>query len=290
MTQSNEFDQYGSPQVPLPPPMQPVGETPQPIYTYTPAYPYSAPPAYPYSAPPVTTGYPYAVAPTPVAKSRTGLTIGLTAVGLVVGLVVGAGAAALVLRRPASTPSTLAAGGTPPTAPTPSPSATSFSGDLRTLLLTAPRTSHPFAKPISKDGTLTADQIASTFTDPTTARVVLTEDGFVAGAIEQWHDADDTEVIIRLYQFGSPDEALSWSDFDQEGLASDTTLTDQSPIDGIDGSSCFVTKKVDSLGFIGTLGIATQKDIYMRIKVFQPVKQIRALAIKIMTSQYARLP
>src|SRR5262249_40402109 len=148
-----------------------------------------------------------------------GLMIGLTAIGLVVGLVAGAAGAALVLRRPANTPTPQAAGGSLPTVSTPSPtlSAISFSGDLRMLLLPPPKTSHPFAKPISTDGTLSADQIANAFKDPVRAKEVLQQDDFVAGAVEQWHDADNTEVLIKLYQFGSADEAKSWQYFNQAG-------------------------------------------------------------------------
>jgi hypothetical protein len=220
--------------------------------------------------------------------------VGLTAIGLVVGLLLGAGGAALVLRRPATPVSTQAAGDQPTAATSTSaavtPTPTHYSGDLRDLLLPAPTTSHPFAKPISKDGTITADQIASAFEDPARAMQALQQNEFVAGAVEQWHDADDTEVLIKLYQFGSADEAKSWQYFNQAGYASDSTTTDQSPIDGIDDSGCWVTKKVDSLGLVDTLGIATQHDIYMLVRVYQPHEQIRSRAIAIMKQQFARLP
>jgi hypothetical protein len=215
--------------------------------------------------------------------------VGLTAVGLVVGLVIGAGVTAFAMRRTTTSPQALSTGG-PSDTSTAAPSPTAFTGDLRTLLLTPPSTSHPFAKPLSTDGTTNADQIASAFQDPTEAKAVLQEDDFVAGAVVQWHDADDTEVLIKLYQFGSPAEAKSWQYFNQRGYAGDATKTDQSPIDGIDDSGCFVTKKVDSLGFIDTLGIAAKQDIYMLVFVYQPGKQNRPIATGIMSSQFQRLP
>lgn len=278
-----------------PAPAEPV-YSPLPMY---PAYPYSAPPysADPYSAPLYSAppAYPYAAPPAP-APTRVGLMIGLTAVSLVFGLVVGGASVALVLRRPVGTVSAQAGGPQPagPTAADPLPSSTApptqFSGDLRTLLLTPPKTSHPFAHPLTTDGTLTESQIASSYTDPEQVLQVLEQDGFQAGAAVQWHDADDTEVLIKLYRFNSADQARAFYLFNKRGYQEDANLADQSPIDDIDDSGCWVSTKVDNLGFVSTTGVTFKDGIYMLVRVFQLDKQNRPVAIAIMKNQYARLP
>jgi hypothetical protein len=272
--------------------------SPLPMY---PNYPYSAPP---YGAQPYSTGppysapaaYPYGGPPVP-PPSRVGLTIGLTAMGLVIGLVLGATGAALVLRRPAGASAAQAgdpqpAGGlsATPSSPGTTPSTPGFGGDLRTLLLPPPRTSHPFAHPLTTDGTLTESQVAGSYTDPERVTTVLEEDGFRAGAAVQWHDADDTEVLIKLFQLGSAEQARAFFVYNKLGYGDDTNLRDQSPIDGIDGSGCWVSTKADNLGFVTTTGATAKDGIYMLVRVYQPDKQNRPVAITIMKNQYARLP
>jgi hypothetical protein len=178
---------------------------------------------------------------------------------------------------------------TPSPTPTPAPTQTQFTGDLRKLLLKPPATSHPFAKPISKDGTLNQAQAAALFTNPTRAAQLLTEEHFVIGAVEQWHDRDNTEVDIQLFQFADGG-ADAWLDLQQLGYGGDASLAADGVIDGVAGSACFVDKKVDSLGFVGTLGLASRNDIFMVVTVFQPNKANRPAAITIMKNQYALLP
>jgi hypothetical protein len=173
--------------------------------------------------------------------------------------------------------------------PTPSPTPTAYTGDLRKLLLKPPATSRPFAKPISKDGNLNQAQAAALFTNPTRAAQLLTEEHFVIGAVEQWHDKDNTEVDIQLFQFADGG-ADAWLDLQQLGYGGDSSLAADGVIDGVTGSACFVDKKADSIGFVQTLGIASRNDIFMIVAVFQPNKANRPSAITIMKSQYTLLP
>lgn len=289
------------PGVPVPEaPTAPAQYTPPPDYTPPPADAmprvYSAPPMYSappvYSAPVYPTSGPYGgypVAPVAPRKRRTGLVVALVIGALLLGAAAGSGVTALVL-RPGRT--VAAAAATTPATPSASPvaSPTGFTGDLRELLLPMPSTAHPYAKPLSPDGTLTEQQIAAGFKDPERAIQVLEEDGFVSGAIVQWHDADDTEVSIRLYEFDRPEYARSWQYYNQDGYSVDLNRTNQSPIDGIADSGCFVTKKEDSDGFYTTNGIASRGTIYMNVFVYQYHHVNKAIAIDIMQRQYAKLP
>jgi hypothetical protein len=256
---------------------------------------YSAPPAA-YSAPPF--AYPYATYPPPVAPQRrgwAGIVVGV-AVGFLVGAVCGGSGVVLALRShplasaPSAVWSTAAAGDQPSATPSPSPTGSHFTGDLRTLLLKPPSTSHPFAKPLSTDGNFTEDQVAAGFEDTARIKEILDEDQFVKGAVEEWHDADDTQVIIRIYQFANADFAQSWLDSNSVWYAEDTTLKDDGVIDGASPSDCFATKAVDSLGFMSTIGLTVRNDLYLSVRVFQYKTRNRAIAVNIMKSQYARLP
>jgi hypothetical protein len=177
-----------------------------------------------------------------------------------------------------------------PSRPTPSPTLAPFSGDLRTLLVTAPKTSRPFVNPMSKDGTLTKQLVAATFDDPDQATTVLTDDNFVQGAVLQWHDSDETQVTIELLQFDGPANTENWFRFDARGYEGDNTLTDQSPIDGISGSSMFVANKPDSDGLVMSIGLAWHGSIYMTVVVWQPDRQNKTTAVNLMEQQFSRLP
>jgi hypothetical protein len=178
----------------------------------------------------------------------------------------------------------------PADGPTTPPPPTFFSGDLRTLLVTPPKSSHPFADPISKDGTLTKQDVADAFDDPTSVLNVLDEYNFSRGAIVQWHDADDTQVTIKLYQFDDEDHAGRWLNYNQEGYDQDATKTNQSPIAGIDGSGLYVSKKVDDKGYILTNGVASKGNIYMIVFVWQVDRQDKTAAVNIIKQQFQKLP
>src|SRR5262249_45067867 len=156
--------------------------------------------------------------PQPAPTRRRGLIVGI-AVVVVLLAICGAGAGYALVRNRTSTTTTAG-----------------FTGDLRTLLLTPPTTSHPFTDPISKHGPRTKQQVADSFDDPDSVNDVLDQYHWTGGAIVQWHDADNTQVTIKLYQFNSADNAQLWLSYNVRGYAQDATTTDQSPIDGIDGS------------------------------------------------------
>jgi hypothetical protein len=275
--------------IPLGIPTQPTQGYPpehptQPQYPAQPAYGppanYGPPPSYStaptYSAPPAygtQTGYTYEP---PKPTRRRGLTIGLVAAVVLLMVACGAGAYAFVRNRSNTATS--------------SGNAPSFTGDLRTLLLTPPKTSHPFTDPISKDGTLTKQQVADSFDDPNSINDVLDQYHWTSGAIVQWHDADDTQVTIKLYQFNSTDNAQRWLAYNQDGYSQDDSKTDQSPIDGIDGSGLYVANAVDDKGYVLTNGVATKGSIYMIVFVWQVDRQQKSAAVDVMKQQFSRLP
>jgi hypothetical protein len=181
---------------------------------------------------------------------------------------------------PANTPS-----------PTPSPTPTDFTGDLRDLLLTPPSSSSPFEKPITKDGRISQAYVTSEFYDANAAGDELERDQFKAGAAVQWHDDDDTEVTIEIYRFGSARGASSWLQFNVDGYKDDKSVTDVSPIKDIEGSSLYVDKRADNLGFIGTTGLAVKGNLYMIIYVYQVSAHVdRTAATDVMQHQYQQLP
>src|SRR5215470_17884849 len=64
---------------------------------------------------------------------------------------------------------------------------TGFTGDLRTLLLPRPATATNAADPKS-DGTITIEQAAASFGDPTQGMTQLRALGYERGAIEEWRE------------------------------------------------------------------------------------------------------
>jgi hypothetical protein len=178
----------------------------------------------------------------------------------------------------------------PPLPSMASPTQTPFAGDLRTLLVTPPKSSRPFASPLSSDGTLTKQLVASTFDNVNLATTVLTDDNFQQGAVVQWHDANETQVTIELLQFDVPANTQNWFRFDARGYSTDANLTDDSPIDSVEGSNLYTAKTPDSDGLVMSIGIAWQGSIDMTVVIWQLKGQNRAAAVSIMKQQFARLP
>jgi len=314
---------YGQPSYPAQPayPTQPYGEQPQsspPAYgqsdpttpTYTPGYsqptyaqPASAPPAYgmkPASAPPAygQPGYPPAYppygatpyAPPPAPKSHVGRTIAIIAAAVVVLMLLAGGLfIRFVADKVADTPIANGPSATTSTT-TAAPQPTPFSGDLRTLLLTAPNTSRPFRKPFSTDGKLTVAKIATGYTNETQEVNYLNSLGFKQGAIIQWHDANDDQVDIRMYQFGSESDAAEFADTEQGYYTHDDTYADQSPASGIDDSGVYVAKKPDSDKYIETEIVFHKGDIYVEFAMWQQKKANTTVSLELARNQLAKLP
>jgi hypothetical protein len=217
--------------------------------------------------------------------------VAIVSIAIVAALTAGIGAFVLVNQQEKHAPT---ASTTPPSAgPTtaaPSPTHTDFFGDLRTLLLTPPANSSPFDQPLSKDGTLNADEIARLYPNPNDVKQNLENDGFQSAAVAQWVNRDSTSVEIKLYAFGEDDGAGAWSSAEALAYTNDPTLYDESPISGIDTSTLVVDPTPDSNGDILTVAIAVRHNIAMKIFVYQLHKATESVTITLAQQQFARLP
>jgi hypothetical protein len=273
-------------------PTQPVYSAPpaQPVYSAPPAYPtqpYSAPPLFPAASPGVYGGYPPPAPP----RRRAGLVLGIAGLA-VVAVLAALGAFALVSRQEKNNNPTAGSPTVSPTAgaSTPAPAQTDFFGDLRTLLLSRPANASAYDKPLSKDGTLTADQIAQLYPNPNDVKQILTNDGFESAAVAQWVASDNSSVEIKLYAFAGDDGAYAWSNAEAHAYTDDATLHDESPINGIDASTLVVDPTPDSDGYILTVAIAVQHNVAMKIFVYQARKATESVTIQLAQQQFARIP
>jgi hypothetical protein len=268
----------------------PPGYPAQPVYSAPPAYPtqpgYLGAPVY--SAPPAGyAGYPPPAPP----RRRTGLIVGIVSL-VIVAVLAGLGAFALVNRQEKNANPTSGSPTAPPTAgpTTPVPTQTDFFGDLRTLLLSRPANSSPYDKPLSKDGTLSADDIAQLYPNPDDVKQILANDGFRSAAVAQWVNNDSSSVEIKLYAFGEEDGAAAWSSAEAHAYTEDLTLNNESPINGIDTSTLVVDPKADSDGYILTVAIAVRHNVAMKIFVYQPHNATESVTVKLAQQQFARIP
>src|SRR5215831_15567629 len=87
---------------------------------------------------------------------------------------------------------------------------TGFTGDLRTLLLPRPTTATNAADPKS-DGTITIEQAAASFGDPSVGMTQLRALGYARGAIEEWREPDGTHVSVIVFQFGDHPSATTFT-------------------------------------------------------------------------------
>jgi hypothetical protein len=214
-------------------------------------------------------------------------------VGLViVAVLAGVGAFALVNRQEKHATPTAGSTTPPPTAgtSTPVPTQTDFFGDLRTLLLSRPSNASPYDKPLSKDGTLSADEIAQLYPNPGDVKQILANDGFQSAAVAQWVNNDSSSVEIKLYAFGEEDGAAAWSSAEAHAYTEDLTLNNESPISGIDASTLVVDPKPDSDGYILTVAIAVRHNVAMKIFVYQLHSANESATIQLAQQQFARIP
>jgi hypothetical protein len=195
---------------------------------------YSAPTVY--SAPPVYSVTPYApmiAAPTP---TRTPMWVTFIVLALLVGI--GAGGGTVYLLRSKSTSTPQAAATTP--GATPSPTATGFSGDLKSLLISPPSASQSSAEYES----MSLGGVSREFGNPDQALQVLQFNEYQDGTHVSWKEGNRL-VVIELYQFATPEEARAYGYYEADISANDDTFLDRSPVAGLDDSALFIAKSAD---------------------------------------------
>jgi len=141
--------------------------------------------------------------------------------------------------------------------------------------------------PITADGVLSLDQAAQIVHPEAEAKVQLAAFGYQRGAAVQWQDGD-AEVIIRLFQFASPDKAQGYQDALTETFA--PAFFDQADLPvALAHGHVYVSKRaLDEKGFLGS-ATAVRGNLLMIVTRYQPTSDAGPIQ-ELATSQYARLP
>lgn len=272
------------------PPQQYPGGYPgqQPGY---PSEPYSGGPSYPTQQgypgqqyPGQQPGFPGAQAPYPgypgyppeqPKSSKTGVIVAVVAALLV--LVVGGGVgAAFALSNHNKKPSAQQTGG--PTGGTSAPATSggtgtgtgaTHSGDLRTYLVAMPTGAQKCSDEEGTNETLSLDQAANLSSDPQGRKDELQQYKFKGGAVRCWVSSDSTTVDVRLYQFGSSDNAQSFFDSDIDGTSSDYSAANTTDVSGVPGGKSFATPTKDSKGYVRVISIGLNGDVVLVIAIAQ---------------------
>lgn len=256
------------------PPQQYSGGYPgqQPGY---PSQPYSPGPSYPqqpgYGAHPPYPGYP-GYPPEPPKGNRTGVIVGVVAVLLV--LVVGGGVAAAfavshdkkqplaqTTGGPAASASSTAGGGTDDGA--------LHSGDLRRYLVPMPSGAHKCADEEGTDESLSLEQASNLSSDHDSRKQQLEHYKFKGGAVRCWVTSDHTTVDVRLYQFGSTDNAKSFFDSDIDGTGSDYTADNTTDVTGVPDGKSFASPEKNDQGYVQVISIGRNGDVVLVIAIAQ---------------------
>lgn len=212
------------------------------------------------------------------SERRTAVRVAVASI--VVLVVAGAIVAAVLISRPSHR-----AGPAPTAGPASQPS--TYSGDLRQLLLVRPATAQSVADPITTDGVLTFDQAALITHPEEDSKAQLRSFAYQRGAAVQWREGD-VEVIVRLFQFASADKATGYQDALDGTFA--PNFFDEKPLPGtVTGGHAYVSNRpLDGRGYLGT-ATATQGTILMIVSRYQPTADAGPV-IDLAVSQYARLP
>ena len=220
------------------------------------------------------------------APGRQGMPAGIAAaLTLVVIGAIGVGAYALLGHR-SHGPGHQAGGG-----PSASPAAgLVHHGNLRRYLVAAPRGSHGWPHPLGTNRTLSLTQVAHLSTDHKARRALLTRDHFTHGAVQCWIAKSGTWVDVRLYQFGSADDAQSFFRADIASSETTTPRADQSSVSGVRDARVFATSKPDSNGYISVLVIGVKGDVTFVVDLAEKAKKARlVLPDSLARAQYRRL-
>jgi hypothetical protein len=249
--------------------------------------------AYPVSGVP-TAAYPTTEPPAPPRKQRRGLAFVIVVVVLL-GL---AGGAYAVLNARKSSPSANSSTPDPTGSPSPSPSPSvspsppspTFTGDLRTLLLPAPKGSKPWYQPLSKDGILTIDEMASNYQDPKSVKDDLTNYNFKRGAVRQWVTSS-ADVEIEIVQFESAVWSESWGRSEVTDIQNgyyDVDVVNKGELKSAPGSNFLLASKADKDGDYYEAAVAAYGDVLMIFEIWTPTKN-EASARALTQQQYDKI-
>jgi hypothetical protein len=175
---------------------------------------------------------------------------------------------------------------------TASPSKTAFTGDLRTLLLTAPAAATPTRGPgMTADGALnTVDDAAATYGNPDAAVQVLRSFGFQRGAIRQWVESDGEWVGISLYQFRLATNATDFAGVRTSEYSGMGIFKPAVPIAGVPGGVVYQRSEISVNNRWLTEIVLVKGTIVAEIFVTGPLQLGPERPSAIAKAQYDRLP
>jgi hypothetical protein len=132
--------------------------------------------------------------------------------------------------------------------------------------------------------------MAQLYENPTSAKAYLQSVGFQRGAVRQWHDADDTQVEIKLLQFESPRLAKRFMFSEAGGERSQFAMTDRGKLGTAGDSLVLVDASPDAQGYALVEMFALKGNIVEEVIVWQLNRPKLPAATAIGLRQYARLP
>jgi hypothetical protein len=165
-----------------------------------------------------------------------------------------------------------------------------FAGDLRDLLVPAPRGAQPWAVPRGADGTLSADQVAAETGDPAAALALLRRYGFRRAAVRTWTLPDRTVAEVRLLQFDSAEHAAGYATTAQAATRAAWGQAATTATPGVAGGETYFARQPDQYGYVYLAAFAARNDLVLHVNVNQPQPGDPAAVNDLVLRQYQRLP
>jgi hypothetical protein len=177
----------------------------------------------------------------------------------------------------------------PAQAPGPAGPVTGYTGDLRKLLLPRPANATNAADPKS-DGTISLDQAAAAFGDPTQGRTQLVTLGYQRGAIGEWSEPDGTHLSDIVFLFGDHPSATTFTYGAQSSYTMNQLFDPPIPIPGIPlGNVYQLTAAGPDKQFL-TEVFFTKNSMSVELSIIGPTKVTSARALSLAQTQYGLLP
>ena len=164
-----------------------------------------------------------------------------------------------------------------------------FTGDLRTLLLPRPSGATNAGDPKS-DGTITLEQAAASFGDANQGMTQLRALGFQRGAIEEWREADGTQVSIIVFQFGDHPSATTFTYGAQNSFTLNQAFDAPIGIPGVPLGNAYQSSVPGTDKRWLTEVFFTRNNMTAELSITGPAKMASARVVSLAQSQYARLP
>ena len=164
-----------------------------------------------------------------------------------------------------------------------------FTGDLRTLLLPRPSGATNAGDPKS-DGTITLEQAAASFGDANQGMTQLRALGFQRGAIEEWREADGTQVSIIVFQFGDHPSATTFTYGAQNSYTLNQAFDAPIGIPGVPLGNAYQSSAAGTDKRWLTEVFFTRNNMTAELSITSPTKMASTRVVSLAQSQYLLLP